>query len=206
VWNFDHPRLSHPENQESIALINSLSPRLRALRKLTRGLDANFNGAVYEPSGVARPCGITLALRRGKSVDCTGYWRQRGRDLITKTERPRSANLLQMPRGLMCKRRRCGRGSGGPAGSRGIDPPLQLASEGANTMFVVGPPSADPTKFGFSWRPAAFCRRALDNGSRHRLSPWLQRLRRAGQMSCGVCANAASPSREVEAKAGSRWL
>lgn len=44
---------------------------------------------------------------------------------ITKTERPRSANLLQMPRGLMCKLRQCGREYGGPAGSRGIDPSLQ---------------------------------------------------------------------------------
>jgi hypothetical protein len=55
-------------------------------------------------------------------------------DLITKTERPRPVNLLQMPRGLMCKRRQCGREYGGPAGSRGIDPPLQLASEGANNF------------------------------------------------------------------------
>src|SRR5258708_21535297 len=44
---------------------------------------------------------------------------------ITKTERPRSANLLQMPRGLMCKLRQRGRDYGGPAGSRGIDPSLQ---------------------------------------------------------------------------------
>jgi hypothetical protein len=43
---------------------------------------------------------------------------------ITKTERPRSANLLQMPRGLMCKPRQGGRSCGGPhpAGSRRIDP------------------------------------------------------------------------------------
>ncbi len=44
---------------------------------------------------------------------------------ITKTERPRSANLLQMPRGPMCKLRQRGRGYGGPAESRGIDPSLQ---------------------------------------------------------------------------------
>jgi hypothetical protein len=45
---------------------------------------------------------------------------------ITKTERPRSANLLRMPTGLMCKLRQRGRGSGGrPAGSRGIDASLQ---------------------------------------------------------------------------------
>ena len=48
-----------------------------------------------------------------------------GRPSITKTERPRSANLPQMPRGLMCKLRRRGPDYGGPAGSRGIDPSLQ---------------------------------------------------------------------------------
>ena len=50
------------------------------------------------------------------------------RSSITKTEeRCRSANLLQMTRGLMCKLRQCGRGYGGlgPAGCRGIDPSLQ---------------------------------------------------------------------------------
>ena len=46
------------------------------------------------------------------------------KDSITKTERRRSANLLQMPRGLMCKLRQGGRRCGGPhpAGSRRIDP------------------------------------------------------------------------------------
>ena len=44
---------------------------------------------------------------------------------ITKTERPRSANLLQMPKGLMCKLRQRGRDFRGRAGSRGIDPSLQ---------------------------------------------------------------------------------
>src|SRR5712672_1477890 len=44
---------------------------------------------------------------------------------ITKTERRRSANLQQMPRGLMCKLRQRGRCYGSPAASRGIDPSLQ---------------------------------------------------------------------------------
>jgi hypothetical protein len=44
---------------------------------------------------------------------------------ITKTERLRSANLLQTPRGPMCKPRQCGQEYGGPAGRRGIDPSLQ---------------------------------------------------------------------------------
>jgi hypothetical protein len=50
-----------------------------------------------------------------------------GRPSITKTERPRSANLLQMPRGLMCKPRQGGQDYGGhcPAGSPGFDPSLQ---------------------------------------------------------------------------------
>jgi hypothetical protein len=48
-----------------------------------------------------------------------------GRPSIKKTERPRSANRLQMPRGLMCKLRQRGREYGSPTGSRGIDPSLQ---------------------------------------------------------------------------------
>jgi hypothetical protein len=48
-----------------------------------------------------------------------------GKLSIRKTERPRSANLLQMPRGLMCKLRQRGRDCGGPAGSRGIVASLQ---------------------------------------------------------------------------------
>jgi hypothetical protein len=48
-----------------------------------------------------------------------------GRPSITKTERPRSASLLQMPRGLTCNLRQREREYGGPAGSLGIDPPLQ---------------------------------------------------------------------------------
>jgi hypothetical protein len=50
-------------------------------------------------------------------------------DRLRKQKRPRSANLLQMPRGLMCKRRQRGRGYGGPGpeGSRGIDPSFAAA-------------------------------------------------------------------------------
>jgi hypothetical protein len=48
-----------------------------------------------------------------------------GEPSITETERPRSANLLQMPRGLTCKLRQRGRDYGGRAGFRGIDPSLQ---------------------------------------------------------------------------------
>jgi hypothetical protein len=50
-----------------------------------------------------------------------------GRPSITRTERPRSANLLQMPRVLMCKLRRRGRDYEGHrhTGYPGIDPSLQ---------------------------------------------------------------------------------
>jgi hypothetical protein len=49
-----------------------------------------------------------------------------GRLGFTKTERRRSANLLQMPRGQMCKLRQGGRACGGrPARSRGFDQSLQ---------------------------------------------------------------------------------
>src|SRR6266850_5986826 len=66
---------------------------------------------------------------------------------ITKTERCRSANLLQMTRGLMCKLRQRGQGHAcrRPAGSRGIDPSLQPPplrwplgfGENARTVILV---------------------------------------------------------------------
>ena len=67
------------------------------------------------------PASCLGAAGRAKKID------RPGRLSITKTERPRSANLLQMPRGLMCKLRQRGRDYGGhrPAGSPGIDPSLQ---------------------------------------------------------------------------------
>src|SRR5258706_15694330 len=66
--------------------------------------------------------------------------RVRGRaPSITKTERRRSANLRQMPRGLMCKPRQRGRGYGGPhpAGSRGIDPSLHPPAAAARPFKAV---------------------------------------------------------------------
>jgi Protein of unknown function (DUF2721) len=61
---------------------------------------------------------------RGGSPYCT--WARMGQARFTKTEKPRSANLRQMPRGLMCKPRQCGREYGGLAASpRGIDRSLQ---------------------------------------------------------------------------------
>jgi hypothetical protein len=69
-----------------------------------------------------RPPGIVTRAAAGRAKKKFGG---RGRPSITKTERPRSANLLQMPKGPMCKLRQRGRGYGGPAGSRRIDPSLQ---------------------------------------------------------------------------------
>jgi hypothetical protein len=62
------------------------------------------------------------------------------RNVQIKTERPRSANLLQMPRGLMCKLRQRGRDYRGPAGSRGIDPSLQPFPL---SQQLLGPPLMD---------------------------------------------------------------
>jgi hypothetical protein len=60
---------------------------------------------------------------------------------ITKTETCRSANLLQMTRGLMCKLRPHGRGCGGPAGSLGTDLSLQpLPLQWSRPVTVDGNP------------------------------------------------------------------
>jgi hypothetical protein len=72
-----------------------------------------------------------------------------GRPSIMKTERPRSANLLQMPRGLMCKLRQRGREYGSPAGSRGIDPPLQPFSP---SQQLLGPSFMDGRRPGRAFR------------------------------------------------------
>jgi hypothetical protein len=52
-------------------------------------------------------------------------------------ERLRSANLLQTPRGPMCKLRQRGQEYGGP-GSRGIDPSLQPFAAIAGVTFMDG--------------------------------------------------------------------
>ena len=70
---------------------------------------------------------------------------------ITKTERRRSANLLQTPRGLMCKLRQRGQGYGDrPAGSRGIDPSFQPPPAVAARLWGVLRPSFSP-KIGNRW-------------------------------------------------------
>jgi hypothetical protein len=80
--------------------------------------------------------------------------RPRGRPSITKTERPRSANLLQMPRGQMCKLRQRGRDYGGRAGSRGIDPSLQPLPFAAIAGAALYRRSAsDNQKFKPQFRP-----------------------------------------------------
>ena len=93
------------------------------------------------------PLCLDRQVRRGhlsQRNSARRYWPS-----ITKTERPRSANLLQMPRGLMCKLRQRGRDYGGPAGSRGIDPSLQPSPLSSNLLGAVlygrgGDPAARP--------------------------------------------------------------
>jgi hypothetical protein len=76
-----------------------------------------------------------------------------GRPSITETERLRSANLLQTPRGPLCKLRQRGREYGGPAGSRGIGPSLQ------------------PTPFAAIAGAVLYGRAAPDSGRGPRLNP-----------------------------------
>jgi hypothetical protein len=77
---------------------------------------------------------------------------------ITKTERPRSANLRQMPRGLVCKLRQRGRDYGGRAGSVGIDPSLQPLPIRSNcwgrALWTGGIP--DDRKLKPQFRPRLF--------------------------------------------------
>src|ERR1700722_3585031 len=93
-----------------------------------RGCEVSFFDLPACPLLVAGPAGLLMRLIRQAvgpaALKQFGGW---GRSSITKTERPRSANLLQMSRGLMCKLRLRGRdyGGPGPAASRGIDPSLQ---------------------------------------------------------------------------------
>jgi hypothetical protein len=72
-----------------------------------------------------RPFDDPIPLPRGRRlVTLEVIWPAvKGRPF--KTERPQSANLLQMPKGLVYKLRQRGRGYGGPAESHGIDPSLQ---------------------------------------------------------------------------------
>ena len=77
-----------------------------------------------------------VRILRHYRIDGERYISRRNADAarrpsITKTERLRSTNLLQMPRDLMCKLRPRGQGYEGrrPAGSRGIDPSLQPAQQ-----------------------------------------------------------------------------
>ena len=48
---------------------------------------------------------LTVGIRLCLSLNFPGLSAAGAGPLITKTERPRSANLLQMPRGLMCNMR-----------------------------------------------------------------------------------------------------
>jgi hypothetical protein len=102
--------------------------------------EAVFEGLCQERPGTnwmwvsAPPMPINSALpvapiQNADGPSCNGkrgqyQFDRTGRPSITKTERPRSASLLQMPRGLTCNLRQREREYGGPAGSLGIVPPF----------------------------------------------------------------------------------
>jgi hypothetical protein len=122
----------------------------------------------------------------------------RGRASITKTERPRAANLLQMPRGLMCKLRRRGRDYGGRAGSREIDPSLQPLPICSNCwgrpLWTGGIPDDPKVKSQFRPRPSGlqhwYC--AVRGPVLHLRVPYFRPTFTAGELSgrpyFGLCA------------------
>jgi ISXO2-like transposase domain len=111
-WREDNRRVSNGDQVSRVAALAMKRGKSVASPAIGSGIKpALFKLALVE---------IFSALRTSRRE---AFWTTR--PSITKTERPRSANLLQMPRGLMCKLRQRGRDYGGPAGSRGIDPSLQ---------------------------------------------------------------------------------
>jgi hypothetical protein len=109
-------------------LIGDLSGRERRMCMRSFENTAARRGARFHFFDHCRPAGLADASNRsGRGQGAPRNLGGRGRSSITKTERPQSANLLQMTRGLRYKLRQRGRGYEGPdpAGSRGIDPSLQ---------------------------------------------------------------------------------
>jgi hypothetical protein len=110
-----------PLSFEHVAQRGPVCPRIWQVHFPTSSARAPRRGALANPAA-RQPAGAGCA--RGSKWQVP--WRARAGPRFTKTERPRSANLLQMPRGLMCKPRRGGREKGGLApSSRGIDRSLQ---------------------------------------------------------------------------------
>ena len=106
---------SRPDRRTRASLVNR-SGRRNSFGHPVDGVCLRLRG-IADPlaDGTAAPPGTVPRAAAGRV----------GAPSITKTERRRSASLLQMPTGLTCKLRPRGRGCGGPAGSRGIDPSLQ---------------------------------------------------------------------------------
>jgi hypothetical protein len=120
---------------------------------------------------------------------------------ITKTQRPRAANLLQMPKGLMCKLRQRGRDFGGRAGSRGIDPSLQPPPIRSNcwgrALWTGGIPDDSKPKPQFRPRPFGLQHRccAVRGPVLHLRVPYFRPTFTAGELSgqlrrpyFGLCA------------------
>ena len=87
--------------------------------------DENTQATTFYTTGTTGlPKGVYYSHDLEDKLVPPGIARRPSRNSITKTERRRSANLLKMPRGLMCTLRQGGRGCGGPhpSGSRRIDP------------------------------------------------------------------------------------
>ncbi|MEA2915321.1 MAG: hypothetical protein QOJ15_7402 [Bradyrhizobium sp.] len=112
-----------------------------------RPMRANIVGPLESDELATVRSRIGSSNGRDQLIQEAGNKQHRGRaPSITKTERRRSANLLQMPRGLMCKLRQRGRSFGGPAGSRGIDPSLQPPpAVAASPLREIGNPCLRPS-------------------------------------------------------------
>jgi hypothetical protein len=127
---------SRAETKSGAAAIKARPAAMR-LSAAEHGPDRGVGGVGYL---IPRTLKAGIRRRQRRAGDAPKKFDRTGRPSITKTERPRSANLLQMPRGLMCKLRQRGRDYGGPAGSRRIDPSLQPLPP---SQQLLGPPFMD---------------------------------------------------------------
>ena len=108
-----------PETKSGAAAIKARPAAMR-LSAAEHGPDRGVGGVGYL---IPRTPKAGIRRRQRRTGNAPKKFDRTGRPSITKTERPRSANLLQMPRSLMCKPRQRGPDYAGQ--SRRIDPSLQ---------------------------------------------------------------------------------
>jgi hypothetical protein len=154
---------------QCVSLRSGLNSRARfRFNARMRQMRANIVGPLESDELATVRSRIGSSNGRDQLIQEAGNKQHRGRaPSITKTERRRSANLLQMPRGLMCKLRQRGRSYGGPVGSRGIDPSLRPPpAVAANPLREIGNPCRRPSPSSFvpkrrQCRRPSRCRRSF---------------------------------------------